>query len=65
MDELPVEAIHAPMHTAAEPYSVPHDSLEDGPDFSRRPRDDLQDLARRRLLLQRLSEFNPKSLRLR
>jgi hypothetical protein len=35
MDELPVEAIHAPMHTTAELYGVPHDSLENGLDFGR------------------------------
>src|SRR5260221_9976863 len=64
MDEMAVEAIHTSMHRTAESHRVAHDGLEDGQDFGRRLRNDLKNLARRRLLLQGLAQVTIPILKL-
>ena len=55
--ERAIEPVHCARPGAAEAYCVRDDGVEDGLDVSRRARDHPKDLARRRLLLQRLGEI--------
>jgi hypothetical protein len=64
MNQLAVEPIDGAEERAAQPHGALDDGVEDRLHVGRRAADDAQDLARRGLLLERLGELDPKSLRL-
>ena len=61
VDQLPVDAHHEPIQRVTEPRGVGRDRIENGLNVGRRLADDAQDVARRRLLLQRLRHLRVTS----
>ena len=64
MDTIVLEQDEGAEDSVAEPHGAPHDRVEHGLDVCRRAADDPQDLARGRLLLQRLGEVAIAGLQL-
>jgi hypothetical protein len=60
MDQLAIESAHEAERRAAQAQRIGGDGLEDRLHVGRRATDHMQDLARRRLLLQRLSQAHLK-----
>src|ERR1700738_907241 len=65
MDQTAIEAEDGPVKGSAESCSVPDNRVENGSDIGRRATDYPEDLARRRLLVERLSEVTIARLQLR